>query len=113
MVSEEWIYFNVNGKPEAETFVLDELLRLLANKGISLEKIIQSCKITGAEAEALRQWQAHGRQPQNYLISSLLLYLGIIQSEAYDNAIQLYYDYINSFHLSKDVVEKQSNQYNL
>ena len=40
MVSEEWIYFNVNGKPEAETFVLDELLRLLANKGISLEKII-------------------------------------------------------------------------
>ena len=109
MVSEEWIYFNVNGKPEAETFVLDKMLRLLANKGISLEKVIYSCNITGAEAEALRQWQAHGRKPQGYLINSILLYLSIVQAEAYDKAIQLYYDYINSFHLFKDVAEKQSN----
>ena len=109
MVSEEWIYFNVNGKPEAETFVLDKMLRLLAKKGISLEKVIQSCKITGTEAEALRQWQAHGRKPQNYLINSLLLFLSIVQAEAYDNAIQLYYDYINAFHLFKDVAEEQSN----
>lgn len=109
MVSEEWIYFNVNGKPEAETFVLDKLLRLLAKNGTSLEKVIYSCKITGVEAEALRQWQAHGRKPQNYLISNLLLYLGIVQAEAYDKAIQLYYDYINSFHLFKDVAEEQGN----
>jgi len=40
MVSEEWIYFNVNGKPEAETFVLDKMLRLLAKNGTSLEKVI-------------------------------------------------------------------------
>ena len=40
MVSEEWIYFNVSGKPEAETFVLDKLLRLLANNGVSLESVI-------------------------------------------------------------------------
>ena len=109
MVSEEWIYFNVNGKPEAETFVLDKMLRLLANEGTNIEKVIQSCNITGAEAEALRQWQAHGRKPQNYLISNLLLYLGIVQAEAYDKAIQLYYDYINSFHLFKDVAEEQGN----
>ena len=109
MVSEEWIYFNVNGKPEAETFVLDKMLRLLSKNGTSLEKVIQSCKITGADAEALRQWQAHGRKPQDYLINSMLLYLSIVQAEAYDKAIQLYYDYINSFHLFNDVAEERGN----
>ena len=109
MVSEEWIYFNVSGKPEAETFVLNKLLRLLDKKGISLEKVIQSCKITGTEADALRQWQAHGIKPQDYLINSLLLFLSIVQAETYNKAIQLYYDYINSFHLFKDVAEEQGN----
>lgn len=39
MVSEEWIYFNVSGKPEAEAFILNKLLRLLANKGIGIDNI--------------------------------------------------------------------------
>lgn len=106
MVSEEWIYFNVSGKPEAETFVLDKLLRLLANDGVSLESIIQKYRLTGAEAEALRQWQAHGIKPQNYLITSLLQYLEITQAETCNKAIQLYYDYVSSFQLNKDVASK-------
>lgn len=29
MVSEEWTYFNVYDKPEAETFILNEILKHL------------------------------------------------------------------------------------
>ena len=37
MVSKEWEYFNVWDKPKAETFILNELLRLLAaRKGFNL-----------------------------------------------------------------------------
>lgn len=104
MVSEEWIYFNVSGKPEAEAFILNKLLRLLANKGIGIDNIQ---KLNRTEAEAIKQWQAHGRKPEPYIITSLLLYLEITQAEEYNKAIQVYYDYINSFHLSNDVAEKQ------
>lgn len=37
MVSEEWAFFNVYDKPEAETFILDKILKHLAeNKDFDL-----------------------------------------------------------------------------
>ena len=99
MVSEEWIYFNVSGKPEAEAFILNELLRLLAKKGIELEKLTTNQRLTRKEKAAIKQWQEHGIKPEPYIITSLLLYLEITQAEDYNKAIQVYYDYLSSFQL--------------
>lgn len=75
MVSEEWIYFNVLDKPEAEAFILNRILRQLANNGFSLDKIVNDLHIDKAEAKALKQWKAHNRKPEPYVINHLLLRL--------------------------------------
>lgn len=75
MVSEEWIYFNILDKPEAETFILNRMLQQLTNNGISLDNIVNDLHIGKAEAEALKQWQTHSKKPEPYVINHLLLRL--------------------------------------
>ncbi len=98
MVSEEWTYFNVYDKPEAETFILNEILKHLQSKeGFDLYQLCRNEGLNKKEAEAIKQWQAHGRKPEYYIISTLVNHLCIIQAEEYNRALQIYYNYVSSF----------------
>lgn len=106
MVSEEWAFFNVYDKPEAETFILDKILKHLAeNKDFDLYQLCYREGLNKKEAEAIKQWQAHGRKPNHYIISTLLLHLEIMQVEEYNRALQIYYNYVCSFITDKDVAD--------
>ena len=97
MVSEEWIYFNVYDNPEAEAFILNEMLQILNGEGIRLESIISDLGINEKQANSLLQWQAHSRKPEPTIINHLLSHLEIIYGQEYSKAVQTYYDQIVSF----------------
>ena len=97
MVSEEWAFFNVYDKPEAESFILDEMLKHLAEqKDFDLYQLCYKEGLNRAEAQAINQWQAHGRKPNRHIINTLITHLEIMQAEEYNRALQIYYNYVSS-----------------
>ena len=97
MVSEEWAFFNVWDKPEAETFILNEILKhLQESDSFNLKQLCYKHGLDRKEAEAIKQWQAHGRKPNYYIINRLLYHLEVFQTEEYNRALQIYYNYVSS-----------------